>query len=108
MTDGFYHGKDAHYGVSYTPEELRIISLESDADRIYSDDAAALYKKNVQADENGIVSICPEHGRTYHEYDFKKEKVMNHEIKCPFCGVVGIIDGDYTIDIPPRWSDNEY
>jgi len=108
MSDGFYHGKDSHYGVKYTPDELKLRSLETDADRIYSDDGIKLYRETVQADENGIVHICPEHGRTYHEYDLKKEKIMNHEIKCPMCGIVGKTEGDFILDIPPKWSDNEY
>lgn len=107
MTDGFYHGKDKNYGVSYTPEELRMRSLETDAERICADDAAKLYRETVMPDDNGVVVICPEHGRTYHEYDFKKEKVMNRKISCPFCGM-GEVLGEFKMDIPERSHEWEY
>ena len=107
MTDGFYHGKDKHYGVQYTPEELRIRSLESDAEEIYTSEKARIFKTEGMPDENGVIHSCLVHGKSYILYDSKKNKTIVSK-SCPQCGVVGIIIGTYNYEEIPRWSDNEY
>ena len=103
------------YPVTYTPEqkkkneiEATIRAAEFTQKQITEQKRADEERKNIIPNDDGVVSVCPAHGRYFHEYDFKREKVMNREIKCPICGHQGEIMGEFKIDIPEISREWEY